>query len=398
MDSRKRPRRDYFLPQDLVADILQRMISTVATAARFSCTCKSWRRLLSDPKFIHRQLYEDGGEDPVVMITQLNLRDTRLFHNYSLLSYDTLLPKTTPYNSHEGLPCLYIRAAEIIGCCNGLFCIAHKITWPEASVDLGLWNPSTSETMLLPNSRNRRGSMYVTSGFGFDSGTGDYKVVRIIRGNKHHYPSVWVYSLRNGSWTEINGAKHKLKEIDSTPRVAWMHHKLSGEKIYWYSLEKNYITCFDFREERFRQQVFPAGLVKRAQCSELHLAATSKEDSLMAVFRDKKDDNFEIWGLLRYRSVESWTKLFRCNGGRILRSIGVQSRVIGVSGSGEHIIVKANSELLKVDFTKKKVSGHNRIRPLGESCTTIERYVFKTYSYVPSQVSIHDLAYLSRLI
>ncbi|CAN0891448.1 F-box/kelch-repeat protein At3g06240 [Linum grandiflorum] len=404
MDRRKQRRCDYFLPQDLiVAEILPRLSTTAA--ARFRCVCKSWRRLLSDHKFIHRQLIygdEDHSDEPIVMITRLDLQDKSRLH-YSLLSYDKLLPITTPYHDHEGYLYQYVPDAgiysvgqrlwprcfqQIVGFCNGLFCIADS-SLLESSAVLILWNPSTSETKLLPNSRYRSDSKCITSGFGFDSRTGDYKVVRVFRDVRNNL-SAEVYSLRNGSWRGLDGAKYDLEKFHLEQGIAWIHRKSNRGKIYCYSHYNNYIACFDFREERFTHQVFPAGLVERVHYRELQVAAASKDDSLMAVFRDK-DDNLEIWGLLQYQSVESWTKLFRCDGSRVLGSIGGGGGVIGGLRGGEHIIVKDNSELLKVDFENEKVCENDGIRALSKSWENMNEHKFKAYSYVPSRVSIVGL-------
>ncbi|CAN0890449.1 F-box/LRR-repeat/kelch-repeat protein At2g27520 [Linum grandiflorum] len=403
-------RRDYFLPQDLVADILPRL-PTAAAGVQLRCVSKSWRRLLSDPKFIHRQLYLDDDKDRAVMITRLDLRDVSRLR-YSSLSDDTLLPKTTPYHDHEGLRYLDVPAAEvhtggdpplwryqqIVGCCNGLFCIADISRSPQTSsrtTDLILWNPSTSETKLLPNSHYNVASKVIPSlGFGFDSRTGNYKVLRKLENDDtHDSSSIEIYSLRNGSWKGAVGTpKDHLAKFDLyRARTAWMHHRSSGEKTYWYDFYGNNIFCFDFREERFSHQVFPASLadVAKGGSTKLQLAATSKEDSLMAVFRHNEDDNFEIWGLLRFQSVESWTKLFCCNGSRIFGSIAERGCGIGVSGSGQHIVVKENSELIKVDFQKERICDKNIIPSL--SLEHIDRYILTAYSYVPSQVSIVEL-------
>ncbi|CAN0891454.1 F-box protein CPR1 [Linum grandiflorum] len=331
------------------------------------------------------------------MVTKLSFPDTIL--HYSLLSYDTLLPKTTPYHDNEGLRYLQVPGQEnystdlreIVGCCNGLFCIADR-SRRDSSADLILWNPSTSETKLLPH--HKSDSKYITSGFGFDSSTRDYKVLRIHKDGTDMCSAV--YSLRNDSWKEVNGAKDELKIFDSTIRFDWMYNKSNRGKIYGYSPLSNDIVCFDFREERFTNQVFPRGLVNGAHYWQIHLAATCKEDSLVAVVRDE-DDNFEIWGLLRYQSVESWTKLFCCEGSRFSGSIGEGSRMIGVSGDvSVALIVKATSELLKIDFEKEEVSDDNGIRALNKSRAFINSHVFKAYSYVPSRVSIAGLSTRNR--
>ncbi|CAN0891802.1 F-box/kelch-repeat protein At3g23880 [Linum grandiflorum] len=402
-------KRDYFLPQDLVADILPRLLPRLSTAAavRFRCVCKSWDRLLSDGKFIYRHLlFSDNGDnnndyDGEVMITKtLDKWACGSDIYYSLLSHDKLLPKKTPYENRKGL--CYKRvpstdyssrynfvwsSLEIVGCCNGLFCIAHRL--PKTPTSLILWNPSNSETLTLPDAMSNLGLNSECYGFGFDSRTKDYEVVRILF-NRLGYTTTEVYSLMNKSWRIVNANAKAKAKANFDARGLYFAGTTSGGKFYWYKALYNYIACLDIREDRFSHQIFPTSLTEEVvpELGELHLATTSKEDSLVALFQREKD-KFEIWGLLRYQSMESWTKLFHCDiGGRIPGLIHT-SRVIGASGNrGEYILLRLtdNGELLRFNFEEEKVSAYNG--KVSEHGLLRECFIYKAYCYVPSQVSI----------
>ncbi|CAN0891475.1 F-box protein CPR1 [Linum grandiflorum] len=194
-------RRDYFLPQDLIDDILPRI--TPEATVRFRCLCKSWRRLLSDPKFIHRILQGESHESLQIIITKR--RELKLI--YCLLS-DNLVPYATPldgvYLQSLDVPVDLKGDPKIMGCCGGLLWITRKTS--ADATEVLLWNPSTSETKILPEvSRVLCDVVEVKReliGFGFDSRTMDYKVVRMIRSDNMKV-GVEVYSLRNNSWKEV---------------------------------------------------------------------------------------------------------------------------------------------------------------------------------------------------
>ncbi|KAE9453271.1 hypothetical protein C3L33_14825, partial [Rhododendron williamsianum] len=93
------------------------------------------------------------------------------------------------------------------GSCNGLICLSNQ------EKGIFLWNPSTKKHWKLPVcpietvptfSSNVVNAVY---GFGYDSVTDDYKVVRVVQ---HHGVAfmdseVWVYSLKSNSWKESGG-------------------------------------------------------------------------------------------------------------------------------------------------------------------------------------------------
>ncbi|CAN0890609.1 F-box/kelch-repeat protein At3g06240 [Linum grandiflorum] len=399
----------YFLPQDLIDDIFRR-IPTAAAAVRFRCVCKSWNRLLSDPKFIHNQLF--FSEPAVEIQTRIAMTRKRDIHTpiFSLLSYDceTLLP-ITPYDDrnnclgYRDLPGLLGTSyAKIIGCCNGLFCIVTMLVRDD-NHHLIIWNPSTSETKLLPNSQYEYSHYYI--GFGFDARTGDYKVVRVLDSIPS---STEIYSLKNESWSQVvnANANDHFEESFYVNRVARMHPSSSCGKIYWYRECGDLfftITCFDIREEKFSHQRFPTSLSARApnlsarapKYDRVNLTTTSKEDSLVAVVEDSYLRHFEIWSLLRFQSVESWTKLFHCPMSRILSSIDTRRyRVIdSVLGNGEYILITNTNKLLIFDFLNEKVSNYNGIR--AAELEVPQYLIFNlrvdAYSYIPSLVSINSI-------
>ncbi|PIA29199.1 hypothetical protein AQUCO_06100005v1 [Aquilegia coerulea] len=92
-----------------------------------------------------------------------------------------------------------INRCEIVGSVNGLICISRGFD----SYNPGLYyicNPITQDHITVPNSQNEWISKF-SSGFGFDSISKEYKVVRVVIAFSKS--RVEVYTLGSGNWREI---------------------------------------------------------------------------------------------------------------------------------------------------------------------------------------------------
>ncbi|CAN0928324.1 F-box protein CPR1 [Linum grandiflorum] len=420
-----------YIPQDLATNILLRLTDG-SSIARFRSVNKQWFALLSDPKFIHQILWFDQHNDEkekekkkeptnvLITLPQTYGEIYRVRLAYSLLSYSEQTKKLTPiqprtkvkkprYLKYEKLPMVPGAARpksydwgryKIVGCCDGIFCIHdQRSKIPEDTI---LWNPSTSETKILPASPHmpdRLGPSWQHIGFGFDSKTRDYKVVR--RRGLDHVLMTDIYSLRNDSWRE-----HSCVPLDNNnnrcrlyPTQNVARSRNSGlRRVYWYS--DSCIVSFDMVEEVFDQVAhkrFPKKL-KRSMSEgdkmDMHMQTTSKEFMMSAVFGNARDE-YEIWGLLDFRKRGSWTKLFVVSKflvSDILMGLGPQ----GGSGGGCYMFLKiGDGKMLAYDPESEEVKEDIlRIRAVPKEWRGDFRTLsFKSmaYSYVSSRVSIASL-------
>ncbi|CAN1175726.1 F-box/kelch-repeat protein At3g06240, partial [Linum perenne] len=346
-----------YIPQDLATNILLRLTDG-STIARFRSVNKQWLDLLSDSKFINRILWFDRDDDhEKKKPTQVLIRRHQLFGEkcrvrlaYSLLSYDdddrilTPLPPSTKTKSefeseseaealqYQKLPMVpgAVRPKsydwdrfKIVGCCNGIFCISDERSY-KSPADIIVWNPSTSETKILPTSPHipsaPRSISWQQIGFGFDSKTRDYKVVRRCSYVIHSEPPFSsivtdIYSLRNDSWKESHKpVDNHVIEYSQPTRIVAQSRDSGRRRCYWYSDKR--MASFDMIEESFDDVTHKRFSKKLKRCMKglvtdrMHMQTTSNKEFMMTAIFGNSRRVYEIWGLLDYRKRGSWTKLF----------------------------------------------------------------------------------------
>ncbi|GER56838.1 F-box family protein [Striga asiatica] len=176
-----------------------------------------------------------------------------------------------------------------------------------------LWNPTTREFKILPpppSSFDKRCKkmFYGYFGFGFDSASEDYKVIRLLKlgdGETEDYPltpavMAEVYSLRSNSWKQVS-VVHPL----NIPRHSGVH--VNGT-YYWLNLSDPwFIVSFDFATEKFASSLIPAPpsdkLIERCAyydnielveyCGSLGAIVISGEDILSRSLEETR--SLEIW-------------------------------------------------------------------------------------------------------
>ncbi|CAN1175729.1 F-box/kelch-repeat protein At3g06240 [Linum perenne] len=431
-----------YIPQELATKILLRLTDG-STIARFRSVNKQWLDLLSDSKFINRILWFDQDDDhEKKKQTQVLIRRHQLFGEkyrvrlaYSLLSYNdddrTLTPlppsKTTKPESealtYQKIPMVpgAVRPKsydwdrfKIVGCCDGIFCISDKGSNNRSPADIILWNPSTSETKILPTSPHipsaPRSISWQQIGFGFDSKTRDYKVVR--RCNYLQYfdpeppiPSIVtdIYSLRNDSWKESHKPVDDINyviEYSQPTRIVAQSRDSGRRRCYWYS--DKCMASFDMIEETFDDVTHKRFSKKLKRCMKgcvtdaMHMQTTSNKEFMMTAIFGNSRHVYEIWGLLDYRKRGSWTKLFVVS--KILvpdvrMSLGP---LLGAAdGTMRYLFVRTDGKLTAFDPETEDVEddilGVRTIPKMWCHGCRGRNFEVGAYSYVPSRVSISGL-------
>ncbi|CAN1235409.1 F-box/kelch-repeat protein At3g06240 [Linum perenne] len=408
------------IPHELVIEILLRL-SDGKSIARFRCVDKQWRRLLSDPNFIHRILwFNDDTTSPRVLIKTRNFDNPNMKFCYSLLdggessSAPLLQPiDRGPVLQYTDLP-VFLGKAHLrpqfvyvfIGCCDGVFCISDQVN-VNVKVDIILWNPSTSETKILPVSPQDLNRFQPSTcqlnqiGFGYDSKTRDYKVVRtsfigmtnfIEMTNHGRYISTSVYSLKNDSWDEFKGFE-EYNDKCRPPIIKNVHqyHNSRCERVHWYDeYSTRGIVSFDMVEQVFDGPYkYPKGSPGSGQRL-TNMYMTRKEFMMSAITKGDQGVHV-IWGLLDYRTSESWTKLFVLPNDVLptFLGLGPQSTYLFVNCVGGPLKLKAfdpASEIIIDDV----IAGNLPVI-MNPRYHYYYFYQLETYCYFPSNVSISSM-------
>ncbi|GER56837.1 F-box family protein [Striga asiatica] len=127
---------------------------------------------------------------------------------------------------------------------------------------VALWNPTTGEYKILPLPlsnidpspwcRTMFGGYF---GFGFDSASEDYKVIRLFNQSDDRTAAVLaeVYSLRSNSWKQVS-VVHPL----CFPHGSGVYGVHVNGTYYWLNLsDPGFIVSFDFATEKFASSLIP---------------------------------------------------------------------------------------------------------------------------------------------
>ncbi|OMO81599.1 hypothetical protein COLO4_23482 [Corchorus olitorius] len=340
---------------DLLAQILVRQ--PVKSIVRFKSVSKAWCSMLENPVFVSeydvnylnnkKNKKNKKKKSSHLLIIQSNLliiqsHDEKhlfcdfirmcLFDDQTLTSYQDLIPQLPP--SIEARP---YNLGVIIH--DGLLCLLHN-----SYRDITLWNPVTREFRLVPKICHEKIRPTTElwnefSGFGSDSSSTEYKVVRCY----FYYDSVtkkrasletlrhyFVYRVSTNSWRELRGTSvEAANAIEYISYVSRSNGCVNGVH-YWVGNKRDggdfSILAFHLSIEVFESIDFPtsgrqaSGVLLRLPDIEdrlcLWIPPNSTNDIIGDVWLLNKDDD--------NKGQYFWTKLLRINDhfpqiGRMLR-------------------------------------------------------------------------------
>ncbi|KAG4180086.1 hypothetical protein ERO13_A10G143700v2 [Gossypium hirsutum] len=333
------------VPEMVMLEILSKL--PVKSLTRFRCVCKPWCSSFQTPHFITKHQQNNLHNNNLNLLLkrcQGNTHDD--IYYLSQLSTEKSQNFSVQHNIH--LPffedCWY--APVVSGPCNGLLCLhdADKVA---------LWNPSTREFKTLPQSTVQRPPLVDSTSFGcvgigFDSQSGDYKVVRFVTnyfeenedeglmGDWNH--QVELYSLKSDSWKEI-----------SVPGVQPYGSPLFNNYVngfyYWQAIgDSDYlILSFDMVNEKFSTLPLPEF---GGSLAKYYLELLDFNGLLGAIVypREGTDKSFDLWVM-----NGSWTKQFRID------SLPGVERPLGFWKNGELFLESSDHELVLFDPSTREL-------------------------------------------
>ncbi|CAN6721448.1 unnamed protein product [Malus baccata var. baccata] len=186
--------------EEIIGEILVRLPS-VKSIIKCTAVCKSWKYLIESPSFIDAHLRRR------LLLNQIQVADN---DDNQLAAADDgyLLYWDKPASVSASFLRFDSTNSKAI----------TNFTYRSTHVPAIIWNPSVRKLVTLPPStitipwtneeeENVNLPYYISTSFGYDSRTNDYKVLRIIFSNEHSFDpagntpyGVEVYSLARGSW------------------------------------------------------------------------------------------------------------------------------------------------------------------------------------------------------
>ncbi|KAE8674683.1 Detected protein of unknown function [Hibiscus syriacus] len=296
------------LPEMLVLEILSKL--SVKSLTRFRCVCKPWSSSFENPHFVTKHHHNNLKNNNLNLILKRCNGGTRDdIHYFSQLSTEKDQNFRVEHNIHLPFFENFVHGPFIHGPCNGILCLADLDAFGH---NVSLWNPSTREFKILPQSTVQRPpglldfSIFNSLGFGHDSQTDDFKVVRFVTNYFEENldeglmadwnNQVELYSLKNDSWKEIS-----FPGVDGFASTLFNNY-VNGFIYCQAATIDDLILSFDMVNEKFSTSPLPefGGTLEQ-----YYLELLDFNGLLGAIFypREGTNKSFDLWVM-----NESWTK------------------------------------------------------------------------------------------
>ncbi|GAB4827380.1 hypothetical protein Ancab_040025 [Ancistrocladus abbreviatus] len=388
---RKRREDRPALPEDILMEILLRLPGK--SLMKCKCVCKSWHCLISDSGFIlkHLSQYTCNPEvlGPLLFVgfahkqrfSFISLDDgsKRTGRDDSVFSID-LASVIDPGNFCPELSLRYLHH------CHGIICLCNY----EKSAVVALWNPTTREFRILPQSPLALSSSHgpvMWSGFGYDPMTNDFKVVQSRTNNSflsvESEPPVELYALSTNSWklldVDAELVSLLLGNCSCTVRgcLWWTREKLDGHG--WSFL----VLKFDLNSEAFHKVIPPEHL--RGARDDIPGASISALEGNVALilfeWRNRKECFFDIWIMEESGVDVSWNKILSIGPNR-----GPEIAPIGFRGNNRFLL-KRKDDGLVLEVVIYELSTR-KIKLVKLNVSEFDRYYNNIYVYKDSLLRI----------
>ncbi|KAM0956031.1 hypothetical protein ACFX2A_024857 [Malus domestica] len=289
---------------DIIIEILSRL--PVRSLLQFRCVCKSWRALISNPHFVTKHLSH------AVLTCMNNTRTFTLFISSTRIhSIVHIALNDQQSDSHVRVtvkeldfPVMIpdIVLTRIVGSCNGLICLevnCNKII---------IWNPCTGQSKVLPKPLYS-GSLFY--GFGYDSTTDDYKVIRgsskTTLGSKE--VTIQVFSLKSDSWRSADDDHGNYIHLEG--KGCFLNGALHWVEV---SMVASRILSFDLAEEKFKEKL-PLPYLGNKNCVFVGVGVSK---NCLFVYSYPLEMDLRIWVMKEYGVAKSWTEVVKISLDQIL--------------------------------------------------------------------------------
>ncbi|XP_026415613.1 F-box protein At3g07870-like [Papaver somniferum] len=298
------------LPKDIMIEILIRL--PTQSVLKCKLVSKQWRDLIHHPSFSqlhlnylnHSDAHADAGKLNYIFSTMgiekqfyYTEYDDENFHETTPFSRQTRIKLDPPFIDNY-----------ILSSCDGLICFNARCNKEEFYYEPAyICNPITREYIILPKLEEEH-MIDLLFGFGYNSSTNEYKVVRIY--NSKREPNVGiiqVYTLGSGNgWRNVGKMNMDIKHLGQCAGA------FANEALHWVDQERNIILAFHLTDEKFSELPPPPPCLTRAGVPYLVLGLGVLGDFLSATFYFNAGD-CNMWLLKKNKDTDtdlSWSKEF----------------------------------------------------------------------------------------
>ncbi|KAI9087073.1 hypothetical protein K1719_031034 [Acacia pycnantha] len=334
------------LIDDLMMEIILRL--PVKSLLRFKCVAKSWYVLITDSSFISKQLEWSNS----ILKNRLPKLIFQWHYPNSPPSISLISNREQPHVVQDlelPFPKENLKWISIYGQCNGILCLFGGYKRDVRRIIL--WNPSTKWVKAIPRALHQPNGIYYSQyGFGFDSITNDYKIVRFsfprfpfLKG-KDEKLIVEVYNFNTNSW----------RIIDVDVPIFEFYYPGTGcyfnGAYYWLTVDLHtidkFILNFDFSKEVFGIIRGPPLVI--TPCTEVFLTVVDKSLVCVATYYLNPKYCVDIWVMNEYGVESSWTKKFE------IEPFPKLNHVLGFWGDNEMLVVDDADQLILHDVQNQQ--------------------------------------------
>ncbi|XP_050229026.1 F-box protein CPR1-like [Mercurialis annua] len=318
----------------------------VKSLMRFRCVSKSCCSLIDSPEFTNA--HPDLNNNRKLILGDWHLEgwiyliDLDASPLISPLNIERLRKPSveTPDNF------IPINPDGVFGSCNGVVAMYNK-------QGISLWNPSTNMFKSFP--------LWIVDivfdGFGYDSVSGDYKVIMLTKLFSEDFLRVMIYSVKNNSLRRID-------DLHSPVPYAYDYEisgVLVGFVLHWVahprgvvSAYHNFILAFDLRDETFHQVPQPRDMIDVE--NKVFDVVSELGGCLSISYRYQ--GRVDIWIMKEYGIEDSWTKLVSLHS-RENFSLFYRLKPLCYSKEGDKVLLDYNkgTVLILYDLKDQSVDG-----------------------------------------
>ncbi|CAL9221648.1 unnamed protein product [Arabidopsis halleri] len=361
------------LPQDLVEEILSRVLVTSMRTVR--SICKNWNALSKDPIFTNKYIRNvaASGEREFVMIKEYSVYLVGVnLHGIQNNNVGLSIKRKGRLISMDNTVRRFC-ISQVFHCNGLLLCVSGKNMDDNRLV---VWNPYCCKPKWIKPTIYTYATEAERFALGYDKSCGSHKILRLFGDSLN---KIEIYDLSSNSW--------RIPNVTLDRDIVYMQQGVSlKEKTYWYARDKEsedkYLFSFDFTRERFGPRL-PLPFMYFDDVS----LSVVKEEQLAVLVKRWDTCEMEIWVTDKIEPEVSWSRFLK---------VDIKPRfdfanfaVIDVEKKVALVFDKNEAEKLQSSFSIAYIigeKGYFKEVDLGESPYTPLSCL--ACSYVPSYVQL----------